>query len=105
LLLHAVSNKKIEVIKYLLDKGYDQNKLIGGEVALTYAVYRNLYDVVSLLLKYKPNFSLKTPNINATPLCAAIFREKPKLIELLMENGASFSLEDYRNCGSLYIKV
>ena len=60
MILHAVANRSPKVIKYLIEeKGYNidlQSK--NKETALMRAVVDNNFEIIKLLLTYKPNLNL-----------------------------------------------
>jgi ankyrin repeat protein len=96
-LIYATANRRLDIIKYLLDNGYDINHFNGhSDLALIYAVHYNYVEVVDLLLEYSPNLELKSNKLLTTALEAAIYRNKEFLVDKLLTKGARFSLESYK---------
>jgi ankyrin repeat protein len=97
-LIYATANKRLDIIKYLLDNGYDVNHFNEhSDLALIYAVHYNYPDVIDLLLDYNPDLELKSKKLQTTALEAAIYRNKEFLVEKLLAKGARFSIESYKN--------
>ena len=97
-LLYASANRNLDMVKFLLDNGYNINHSNEhSDLALIYAVHYNYPDVVDLLLEYNPNLEIKSKKLLTTALEAAIYRNKHLLVEKLIAKGAKFSLESYNN--------
>jgi ankyrin repeat protein len=103
ILLYAIANQRVEIIKYLLDEGYDVNfKNEFCENPLIYAVHYNYGTTIDLILKYKPDLEIRSSKLRTTALETAIYRNKPNTVEKLIKSGAKFSLESYRkSCNNL----
>lgn len=84
----------LEWLTFLLDAGADPNHPQGGAdsqlVPLSLAVGHNIFGAVELLLKYGAD-----PNIfNATCLHISAKNPRVEMLQLLLDYGADFSIED-----------
>lgn len=106
-LIMSVQEVNIELIKYLLDNGYNVNlrDKKNGETALLRAIHFNKVEVVKLLLSYKADTEISSNEMRLTAIELAIFRKKPKIVDILLTEGCVFDYEVFNKCRlSKYIK-
>jgi hypothetical protein len=88
-LLHfAIENSKYNAANTLLSKGANVNLIAGRETPLMRAVRKSNYRMVNLLLGYGADAALLTSD-NQSSLYQALLHDDPRMLDLLLENGAS----------------
>lgn len=99
LLIQAIGENNIDLVRYLLRKGFnvDSRDCKNGETALIRAIHYNYYDIVKLLLEYNPSLKICHKEMKIIPLNLAVARNKEKLVDLLLNYGAKFDLQSYKN--------
>jgi len=105
-LLHlAVYSKREDLIRILLMKGANPNKLdqYFGDSPLKSAVYLS-DEIFELLLKAGADPNLRR-NQRATPLMSAALRGEKRKVELLVEYGADLDLKDERGSSAIFYAV
>lgn len=97
ILIYAVQENNIEIVKYLLDNGFNVNcrDLKNGETALLRAIHFNRYEVIEILLKYKVDCNIIHNELKITPINLAVMRNKPKIVDLLMSHNIKFDYNSY----------
>jgi len=97
ILLMAVQEDNLDLIKFLLSNGYNVNQRDkkNGETALIRAIHFNKLEIVKELLKYKPDFNLFHNEMKIKPINVAVMRNKNLIVDLLLMNGAVFDYNDY----------
>jgi ankyrin repeat protein len=97
ILIYAVQENNIEIVKYLLDNGFNVNcrDSKNGETALLRAIHFNRYDIIEILLKYNVDSSIVHNEMKITPLNLAIMRNKPLIVDLLMSHNIKFDYNLY----------
>ena len=90
-LIFACDSRDNEIVHFLLnDMEADPNESCqGGETALQRAIYKNDYQICKDLLDKGARLDYKYPTSGLTHALFAIVRGKPKLLNLLLEYGAS----------------
>ena len=98
LLIAAMNNKNIDIIKLLLDKGAEVNyKNEKGITSIRAALGQQSPEIIQLLLDHGANVNARDIN-GATPLMdAAATCENPKIFEILLNAGADPEMKDYKN--------
>ncbi|ORX95802.1 ankyrin [Neocallimastix californiae] len=80
--------KKLSMIKSLIDKGFDLNKPDGyRKSALAYSIEENLLPIIKLLIENRANVNFVGGNGNS-PLGYAIQKKSLPIVKLLVNNGA-----------------
>ena len=101
--------EKIEMVRYLLDKGIDPN--IVGEIGaspLYYAVEQDVMPIVRELLNRgaDPDLALRLPEedyeVITTPLMKAAVMGNLEALQLLLDHGARIDILDERGRNALY---
>lgn len=90
-LIFACDSRDNEIVNFLLNEmEADPNETCkGGETALQRAIFRNDYQICKDLLEKGARLDYKFPITGLTPALYTIIRGKPKLLNLLLEYGAS----------------
>lgn len=90
LLMIAVINRQIEIIKSLIDKdvNINQQELSTGNTALHISVTMNDFSIVQLLIKHGANSSIKN-NQGHSAISCAVIANRPHIVSFLLGNGAS----------------
>ena len=73
----------------LNEVGSDPNEISKGETALQRAIFRNDYQLCKDLLEKGASTKSRFPITKLTPAQYTVIRGKPKLLDLLLEFGAS----------------
>lgn len=99
LLIIAVQEKNTDLVKYLLENGYDVNlrDLNNGETALLRAIHFNQIEMIEILLKYKADLTISSRNMGLKPMELAVFRNKPKIVEILLNENILFNYNIYKS--------
>ena len=90
-LINSVSEKQIELVKWLLDNGANVNiQDRGGYSALHFAAQERLVAIGKLLLEYNADLELRDKYGN-TPLWTALMnsRQYLSIVKLLLDKGAN----------------
>ncbi len=88
-LLHfAVDHSKYNAAEALLMKGANVNLISGRMTPLMRAINGLDYKMVNLLLRFGANAALLTPD-NQSALYEALLQDDPRMLDLLLENGAA----------------
>ena len=90
-LINSVSEKQIELVRWLLDNGADVNiQDRGGYSALHFAAQERLVAIGKLLLDHNADLELRDKYGN-TPLWTAVMnsRQELSIIKLLLDKGAN----------------
>jgi len=83
--------KKLSMIKSLIDKGFDLNKPDGyRKSALAYSIEENLLPIIKLLIENRANVNFVGGNGNS-PLGYAIQKKSLPIVKLLVNNGAKIN--------------
>lgn len=89
-LIFACDSRNIDIVHFLLNEmEADPNESCKGETALTRAIYRNDYQICKDLLDKGAKLDHVQPITGITPALYSIIRGKPKILNLLLEYGAS----------------
>jgi ankyrin repeat protein len=101
-ILYAISQKAVNIFRYLLENGYNLNYFSRrGEPVITFVTHSGNIQMLNLLLQYKSKFDLyaKNPQFKANALEIAIWRgeDKKEEIEALLNAGMKFSINGYKN--------
>ena len=96
-LLHrACASGKLQVVKYLLERGAEKDPRCDGEITpLLKAIGRNHISTAKAMIAAGCNLSLKSKDPAFTPLlCAATWTNSVSLVSLLLESGANIEDRD-----------
>ena len=69
------------------EKGADVNKLSGNEFPTERVIVRNNEAILRDMIEYGADLNFKVPTINWTMPVCAIMRERPNLLDIMLENG------------------
>lgn len=101
-MVNAIRNKKNDVVKALLDKGYDVNTMLGKETVLTVPISNSNIEALQMFLNVK-GIKVNAWNIRSMPEVSwkytALHRtteiEKPlEMMKLLLDKGAFIDAQD-----------
>ena len=97
LLVQAIEDENLELVKHVIDLGVDVNLEDGnGRTPLRIAIYKNNLEIITLLSKNGANLN-SIDSLRWTPLTYAIEKKKNlEIVKLLVENGADIN----DHCGS-----
>lgn len=109
-LYKAVTNRNVPIVEFLMNNGADPNIINNnGYTALYLAAQNGSNDMIRLLLKTGPG--IKTADINYqikppfgqgwTPLHAAIIRDLPDTVDLLLSLGADPYLKTFNDLDAM----
>lgn len=95
LLVYASHNSHLPSVAFLLQQGADPN--IRGEYGYGYAPLHLAEDekVAAKLLEHGADVNIKTKMFDETPLMQSDILSKPKVVKLLLENGAKPAAKDF----------
>ncbi len=90
-MIFACDSRDNEIVNFLLNEmEANPNEVCkGGETALQRAIFRNDFQICKDLLEKGARLDYQFPITDLTPACYTILRGKPKLLNLLLEYGAS----------------
>ena len=92
ILLKAVANHDLELVKLLVKHGIDINACDGdGKTPLYMAAYTGLKEIAGFLLDNDANIDCRLAN-GETPLYAACIKNEPETAEMLLRRGADLLL-------------
>ena len=98
ILQYAIANGKNEIIKFLLENGYDVNcSNEFCEVPTIHAIYSEEEDALDILLQYNPDLEKRSIKFNTNALETAVFRNNANIVSKLLKQGTTFSLQSYNN--------
>ncbi|GFR24112.1 ankyrin-3 [Trichonephila clavata] len=89
----AISCSHINVVKYLLEKGFNINSEMDGSTALHTASYFDNHEIAKLLLSKgsRPNIQ----PIDFSPLHIASFKGYTQVVDILLKGGANVLVKDH----------
>lgn len=94
LLINASSNKRCDIVKYLLDKGCNPNqKDSHNKSALHYAAYMKSLDISKELIDHGA-FLDEFDDFGYSPMIYAIHRNSKEIIKLLFNKGVKIKILD-----------
>lgn len=97
-LLLAASLGHLSVVKALVNAGADiKTASASGHTALHYAAKKGYQKIAQALIDAGANINQPSLNDGTTPLIIATTKNKFKLVELLIKNGADESIKDKNN--------
>ena len=104
-LLHfAVQKKFIKLMLYLLENNIKINYRNEFKFApIHIAINKNSYEMVDILLQYKPYINLKGGLLNNSPLALAIKKNNNKIINLLFEQDFDINIININKYSLLHI--
>ena len=92
-LIIAVDSRRRDIVNYFLDLGADVNQYCKNETALHRAIFRNDKGIIHDLIERGANMEAKISRSGITPCIYSIIRGQAKVLDLLLEMGASL---DYK---------
>ena len=105
----AIESDNLNLIKALLQEGYDVNHATeGGETALHMATRRGREEIVRILLANNANVNTKSLKFwlrNMTPLHYAAWYGYKRIVEVLLDNGADIAARDERRDTALALSI
>lgn len=101
-IMYAALNGKLQIVKYLLEKGADRSlEDNNGWNLLHFASEGGDPEVIDLHLNYVPNVESRTA-VGITPLMIATRNGKLNAIKFLLQKGADPTVEDKMGKNSLH---
>lgn len=96
LMFACLSNKNIDVVRYLIDRGADPKRRNNvGETALHIACIKGNLEAVKLLLAHNKTGEINLPNmLRTTPLMMACFHKKLEVVKYLLAQKADTTAKD-----------
>lgn len=90
ILIYAVDKERRDIVKWLVeDKKADVNMKVRNESALQRALFRNNESIVKDLVDYGADMDQKMNHTEFNMPLYAIMRDSPRLLDLMLEKGAS----------------
>lgn len=94
-IIYAICEKRIDIVKYLLDHGAEAENKNTVLTNLTSAIYINDFDLTKLLIEHSADINRLNAE-GSTPLNAAIEYSSIDVVELLLSNGADSNVSDLK---------
>ena len=92
ILNYAIDRERRDIVRWLVEeKGADVNMPSKNESPLQRAIFRNNEPIIKDLLAYGANVDFRVPNMHINMPMYCIIRDQPRLLDILLETGASMS--------------
>ena len=92
-LILAVDSCHRDIVRFILECGADVNQYSKNETALHRAIFRNNLEICRDLIEHGANLEAKISRSGISPCLYCIIRGQPKMLDLLLESGASTKLD------------
>ena len=88
-IIFAIDKERRDIVKWLVEEKHaDVNQQVKNESALQRAIFRNNEAIVKDLLDYGADMNKKMWHTEWTMPLFAIMRDKPRLLDMMLERGA-----------------
>ena len=96
----AIENNSLLMVKILIEHGTKINECLAGLTPLGLACYRDRYEIAKYLLEQGADPNKRFQLWNSNPLLIAAYNGSPKVVELLLKNGADAKYKAKRSAMS-----